>query len=65
MFDIALGSMEVMQKTIARLNLASNAPDVMVEIPANACGFLEFWRAGELIALGRERTARAFAAARF
>ena len=63
MFDIALGSMEVMQKTIARLKLAQNAPDVMVEIPANACGFLEFWRARELIALGRERTAHAFAAA--
>ena len=63
MFDIALGSMEVMQKTIARLNLARNAPDVMVEIPGNACGFLEFWRAGELIALGRDRTAHAFAKA--
>jgi NTE family protein len=63
MFDIALGSMEVMQKTIARLKLATNAPDVMVEIPANACGFLEFWRAEELIRLGRERTARAFATA--
>jgi NTE family protein len=64
MFDIALGSMEVMQRTIGRLNLARNAPDVMVEIPGNACGFLEFWRAGELIALGRERTAHAFAKTR-
>lgn len=63
MFDIALGSMEVMQKTIARLKLAQNAPDIMVEIPANACGFLEFWRGQELIALGRERTAHAFAKA--
>jgi len=64
MFNIALASMEVMQKTIARLNLARNAPDVMVEIPGNACGFIEFWRAAELIAVGRDRTARAFAAAR-
>jgi NTE family protein len=61
MFNVALGSMEVMQKTIARLNLTRDAPDVMVEIPGNACGFLEFWRADELIALGRERTARVFA----
>ena len=64
MFNVALGSMEVMQKTIARLNLARNAPDVMIEIPGNACGFIEFWRAAELIALGRERTARVLAAAR-
>jgi len=64
MFNVALGSMEVMQKTIARLNLARNAPDVMIEIPGNACGFIEFWRAAELIALGRERTARVFAATR-
>jgi NTE family protein len=52
--------MEAMQNTIARLKLAAYAPDV--EIPRNACGFHEFWRAEELIQLGRERTARAFAA---
>jgi NTE family protein len=28
---------------------------VYVEIPRDACGFHEFWRAEELIALGRER----------
>ncbi len=58
--DIALASMEAMQNTITRLRLAAYSPDVTVEIPCNACGFLEFWRAEELIALGRERTARAF-----
>lgn len=60
--DIALASMEAMQNTITRLRLATYSPDVTVEIPRNACGFLEFWRARELIALGHERTARAFAA---
>jgi predicted acylesterase/phospholipase RssA len=49
-------------RTIARLKIAANLPDVIVEIPRNACGYHEFWRAKELIALGRERTARAFAA---
>jgi NTE family protein len=63
MFDIALASMDAMQNTIARLKLAAYSPDVTVEIPRNACGLLEFWRAEELIALGRERTSRAFAAA--
>ena len=40
---------------------AAYAPDVTIEIPRNACGFYEFWRAEELIALGRERAAQAFA----
>jgi len=58
---IAFASMETMQNTIARLKLAAYSPDVTVDIPRNACGFHEFWRASELIALGHERTARAFA----
>jgi NTE family protein len=60
--DIAFASMEAMQNTIARLRLAAYSPDVLVEIPRNACGFHEFWRAEELIALGRDRTAQAFVA---
>ncbi len=42
----------------------SRIPDVTVEIPRNACGPHAFWRAEELIALGRDRTAQAFAANR-
>jgi NTE family protein len=60
--DIAFASMEAMQNTIARLRLAEYSPDVLVEIPRNACGYHEFWRAEELIALGRDRTAQAFTA---
>jgi len=62
MIDVAFASMEAMQNTIAHLRLAVSSPDVTVEIPRNACGFYEFWRAKELIVLGRERTALAFAA---
>jgi len=61
MIDVAFASIEAMQNTIARLKLAAYSPNVTVEIPRNACGFHEFWRAKELIALGRERTAKAFA----
>jgi NTE family protein len=60
-FDIAFTAMQTMQDAIARLKLAACAPDVTVEIPRNACGYFEFWRAEELIALGRERAALAFA----
>jgi NTE family protein len=61
LIDIAMVSMQTMQDTIARLKLAAFAPDITVEVPRNACGFFEFWRAEELIALGRECAARAFA----
>lgn len=61
LIDIAFASMQVMQDTIARLKLAAYLPDVTVEIPRDACGFHEFWRAEELIALGYERAAQAFA----
>ena len=43
--DISLVATQVMQDTIARLKLAAYSPDVTVEIPRNACGFYEFWRA--------------------
>jgi NTE family protein len=59
--DIALSAMDAMQTTIARLRLQACAPDVLVEIPSTSCGFHEFWRSKELIALGRERTELAFA----
>jgi NTE family protein len=61
LFDVALTSMQTMHDTIARLTLAGCAPDVTVEIARNACGYHEFWRAQELIALGRERAALALA----
>lgn len=47
-------SLDVMQGVITRHRLASHPPDVLIEIPRDACGILEFDRAGELIALGYE-----------
>jgi NTE family protein len=61
LLDVAFVSMQTMHDTIARLKLAAHAPDVTVEIPRNACGYHEFWRADELIALGRERAAQSLA----
>jgi NTE family protein len=59
--DVAFTAMQAMQDTIAQLKLSAHPPDVVIEIPRNACGFFEFWRAEELIALGRARTAAALA----
>lgn len=60
MIDVALKAMDTMEAAITRFKLAAYAPDVIIEIPHNACQIHEFWRAEELIALGRARAARAF-----
>ncbi len=57
LFDVAGRSLDIMQSTVARLKLAAHAPDLLIEIPRNACGMLEFHRAREMIDLGFRRTA--------
>jgi NTE family protein len=60
-FDIMSLSMDTMQNAIARLKLAGYSPDLVVDVPRDACSFYEFYRADELIALGRECASRALA----
>lgn len=52
MFYVLNQSIDAMQGVIARQKLASHPPDIIIDIPRNACGTLEFDRAEELIALG-------------
>ncbi len=54
-YDIANQAFEAMQSTIARQKLATYPPDVVIEIPRNACRALEFHRAAQMIDLGRSR----------
>ncbi len=56
LIDIATLSMEAMQGRIGRFRLAANTPDIVIEIPRNACRIFEFHRAAELIELGRRQT---------
>jgi len=49
-------SLDVVQETITRFKLAAQPPDLVVQIPRNACAFYEFHRADEMIELGRTRT---------
>ena len=51
-YDIAMQAFEAMQSAIARQKLAAYPPDIVIEIPRNACRALEFDRAWEMIALG-------------
>ncbi len=53
-YDVAYQAFDAMQSTIARQKLAAYPPDLVIEIPRNACRTLEFDRAEEMIALGRE-----------
>ncbi len=57
--DLLVKSIDVMQGAIARLKLAAYAPDLVIEIPRNACSFFEFYRAEEMAELGYERTCKA------
>ena len=58
-FEVLQHSFETMQSTISRLKLAAYSPDVIIEIPKNACGPFEFYRAAEMIALGRHQAEKA------
>jgi len=52
LFELLNRSYETMQNAISAVKLASYAPDVVVPIPRETCGFYEFYRAKELIAVG-------------
>jgi len=53
--DLIMQSIEVMQGGIARLKLAAYSPDIVIEIPRNACSFFEFYRAEEMADMGYAR----------
>lgn len=53
-YDVAYQAFDAMQSTIARQKLAAYPPDLVIEIPRDACGTLEFHRAAEMIDLGRK-----------
>lgn len=56
---VLLRSLEIMELVITRQHLAVFQPDLVIEIPKNACMIHEFHRARELIELGRQRTRQA------
>lgn len=58
-FDVVTHSIEVMQHIVTSYRMAGNRPDVLVEVPADACSAFDFHRAEELIELGRRLTAEA------
>ncbi len=56
-------SVDIMQGQIARVQMALDPPELVIRIPRDACQFYEFWRAAELIDIGRREAERALDAA--
>jgi NTE family protein len=54
LIDVVTASLDLMQNSIARMKLASYTPDIVIDVPRDACLFYEFYRAEEMIELGRE-----------
>jgi NTE family protein len=64
LIDLMSRSLDTMQGQLGRMQLALDPPDLLIRIPREACEFYEFWRARELIAIGREAAERALAGTR-
>lgn len=60
--DTLTQSLDLMQENLTSFRLAADRPDLVVEVPRNASAVYEFYRASELIELGRERAERALKA---
>jgi NTE family protein len=61
--DLMARSLDTMQAQIARVQLALDPPELVIRIPRDACQFYEFWRAKELIDIGRKEADKALDAA--
>ncbi len=53
MFDIIGRTIDTMQNSLEAYKTAGYSPDIIINIPHDACGFYEFNRAYEMIELGR------------
>jgi NTE family protein len=63
MIELMSRSLDTMQAQIARVELALDPPELVIRVPRDACQFYEFWRAGELIEIGRAEAEKALDAA--
>ena len=61
--ELLARSLDTMQAQIARVHLALDPPELVIRIPRDASLFYEFWRARELIAIGRSEADKALDAA--
>jgi NTE family protein len=53
MFTIVGKTIDIMQNSVLECKMAGYSPDIIINIPNDACNFYEFSRAYEMIELGR------------
>jgi len=58
-FDVMNLTIETMQNALVQYKIAGYPPDLLVNVPKNACRTYDYHKAPELIQLGRERMAAA------
>jgi NTE family protein len=61
LMELMSRSMDTMQARISRLQIALDPPDLLIQIPRDCCFFYEYWRARELIEIGRAAAEKALA----
>jgi NTE family protein len=63
MTEVIDQSIDAMQAVITRYRMAGSPPDVLVTVPKDACGILDFHRAEEMIEIGRQKAVETLDAA--
>lgn len=63
LMDLMSRSLDTMQGQLSRLQLALDPPDLLIRVSRESAVFHEYWRARELIQIGREAAQRAIDAA--
>ena len=58
-FAVMNRTIEIAQAALARHQMATYPPDLLIEVPRTACRALDFHRAAEVIQLGRDLPGRA------
>lgn len=53
LLDLMSRSLDTMQAQLSRLQLALDPPDLLIRVPRDTCMFHEYWRAAEVIDVGR------------
>lgn len=53
-FDLLNSTLSVMMGQIAKLTFEKQPPDLLLQIPTDACTIFDFYKAEELVALGRQ-----------
>lgn len=59
--ELLTQAMDLMQANLARLRLSAYEPDLLIQLPRNMANAYEFYRARELIELGRQQAREALA----